>query len=114
MAGEGEVAMAGVLPARGALTPKVQALGYVEARASATAAPLLPRGLSFRGHEFHYSTLDCGRDARFSLELSRGRGISPGKDGLTEGNTVGTYTHAYFTDDFAESFVRAAGKYRRS
>jgi cobyrinic acid a,c-diamide synthase len=87
-----EVPMAGVLPARGILTHKVQALGYIEARAMGHAAALIP-GLALRGHEFHYSRLECGRDARFSLELTRGTGISGGLDGLTEGNTVGTYTH---------------------
>ncbi|MDD1663776.1 MAG: cobyrinate a,c-diamide synthase [Methanomicrobiales archaeon] len=109
----GEFPMARVLPARGILTRGVQALGYVEGRATGRAAALAP-GLALRGHEFHYSRLECGRDARFTLELSRGTGISGGLDGLTEGNAVGTYTHCYFTDAFAESFVRAAEEYRRT
>ncbi len=104
--------MAGVLPARGMITGKVQALGYVEARAGGDAA-LLPPGLTYRGHEFHYSSLECDRDARFSLGLARGRGIGDGRDGLTEGQTVGAYTHAYFTDEFARSLVGAAKGYRR-
>lgn len=111
--GEGEYPMAGVLPARGSLTGKVQALGYVEARSSGPS-PLFPPSLSFRGHEFHYSSLECGRDARFALVLSRGRGIRDGLDGLTTGDTVGTYTHAYFTDAFAGSLVSAAEKYGRA
>jgi cobyrinic acid a,c-diamide synthase len=106
-----EFPMARVLPARATLTRRVQALGYVEARATGHAAALTP-GLALRGHEFHYSALECAPDARFSLELIRGEGISGGLDGLTEGNTVGSYTHAYFTDAFAESFVRAAEEYR--
>ena len=105
--------MARVLPARAALTGKIQALGYVEGRAIGTASALSP-GLALRGHEFHYSRLECGRDARFSLALSRGMGIRDGLDGLTEENTVGTYTHAYFTDAFAEAFVRAAEEYLRT
>jgi cobyrinic acid a,c-diamide synthase len=111
-AGGEEFPMAGVLPAWTILTERPQALGYVEARATGTA-PALPGGLSFRGHEFHYSRLECGREARFSLELLRGKGIRDGLDGLTEGSTVGTYTHAYFTDAFAESLVRAAEAFRR-
>ena len=111
--GEAEFPMAGVLPARTILTGRAQALGYVEARATG-AAPLLPAGLPFRGHEFHYSRLECGPDARFSLALTRGKGIGGGRDGITEGNTVGAYTHAYFTDAFAESLVRAADGYRRT
>ena len=105
--------MAGVLPARGILTPKVQALGYIEARSTGKAGALAP-GLALRGHEFHYSRVECDPDARFSLELSRGKGIRDGLDGLTEGNTVGTYTHAYFTDAFAGGFVAAAERYRRA
>jgi cobyrinic acid a,c-diamide synthase len=108
-----EYPLARVLPARASLTDRVQALGYVEARATGAASALTP-GLSLRGHEFHYSLLECGRDARFSLELSRGKGIRDGLDGLTAGNTVGSYTHAYFTDAFAGSFVRAAGEYLRT
>jgi len=110
---EGEFPMAGVLPARAALTGKVQALGYVEARATGAGSFLSP-GLAFRGHEFHYSQVECARDARFSLTLSRGTGIRDGLDGLTEGNTVGTYTHIYFTDGFAESFVRAVEEYQKT
>ena len=109
-AGGREFPMAGVLPARGILTSGVQALGYVEACATGRVAGLAP-GLALRGHEFHYSRLECGPDARFSLPLSRGTGIRDGLDGLTVENTVGTYTHSYFTDAFAEAFVRAAGEY---
>jgi cobyrinic acid a,c-diamide synthase len=105
--------MAGVLPARAALTGSVQALGYVEARATASASALTP-GLALRGHEFHYSRLECDRDARFSLALDRGKGIRDGLDGLTTGNTVGSYTHAYFTDAFTRSFARAAERYRKT
>jgi cobyrinic acid a,c-diamide synthase len=111
--GEGEFPMAGVLPARAALTGKVQALGYVEARATGAGSFLLP-GLAYRGHEFHYSRVECSRDARFSLTLGRGKGIRDGLDGLTEWNTLGTYTHAYFTDGFASALVRAAGEYGKS
>ena len=112
-AGGGEFPMAGVLPARAELTDKVQALGYVEARATRAGSALSP-GLALRGHEFHYSRLECGRDARFSLSLGRGKGIADGKDGLTEGNTVGAYTHAWFTDAFSGNFAREAERYLRT
>ncbi|MDD4252431.1 MAG: cobyrinic acid a,c-diamide synthase, partial [Methanoculleus horonobensis] len=105
--------MAGVLPAAAEMTGRIQALGYVEARVSGSA-PLLTTGSAFRGHEYHYSRLDCARDARFALELLRGRGIDGGRDGLTVQNTVGQYTHAYFPDGFAERLVEAAGAYRRT
>ncbi|HTY51691.1 MAG TPA: cobyrinate a,c-diamide synthase [Methanomicrobiales archaeon] len=108
-----EFPMARVLPARAELTGRVQALGYVEARATCSASALSP-GLSFRGHEFHYSRVECGGDARFSLELARGKGILGGCDGLTEWDTVGAYTHSYFTDALAEGFVAAAERHRKT
>ncbi len=112
--GDGRYPMVGVLPARAEMTRRIQGLGYVEARATAGGAPLLPAGTVFRGHEFHYSRLDCDADARFSLSLSRGKGIEGGRDGLFEQNTVGQYTHAYFTGECAEALVRAAVRYHRA
>ena len=111
--GDGEYPMAGVLPADATMTDRIQGLGYVEARVTG-AAPLLAPGSTFRGHEFHYSRLDCARDARFVLNLLRGRGIAGGRDGLAVQNTVGQYTHAYFPEGFAERLVGAAVRYRQS
>ncbi len=110
--GDDDYPMADVLPASAAMTNRIQALGYVEARAVG-GSPVLAPGSTFRGHEFHYSRLDCASDARFALELLRGRGICNGRDGLTVQNVVGQYTHAYFPEGFAETLVRAAGTYRR-
>jgi cobyrinic acid a,c-diamide synthase len=107
-----EYRMAGVLPARAFQKDRFQALGYVQATCTG-ATPLLPRGLSYRGHEFHYSHVECDRDARFTIHLERGKGIEDGKDGLFEENVLAGYTHAYFTPAFARSFVdiaRAAGR----
>ncbi|MCK8519051.1 cobyrinate a,c-diamide synthase [Methanoculleus sp. 7T] len=110
---DGDYPMAGVLPAATVMTDRIQALGYVEARAVG-GAPVLAPGSGFRGHEFHYSRLDCAPDARFALELLRGRGIDGGRDGLVAQNAVGQYTHAYFTAGFAEGLVQAAAAYRRA
>lgn len=110
---EGDFPMAGVLPASAAMTKRIQGLGYVEGRVVG-GAPVLAPGSSFRGHEFHYSRLDCAPDARFAVELLRGRGIDNGRDGLSVQNAVGQYTHAYFPEGFAERLVRAAVAYRRA
>lgn len=111
--GEGDYPMAGVLPAATEMTGRIQGLGYVEARVVGTT-PVLAPGSAFRGHEFHYSRLDCAPDARFVLDLLRGRGIDGGRDGLAVQNAVGQYTHAYFPEGFAETLVRAGEAYRRS
>ena len=110
---DGDYPMVGVFPAAAAMTDRIQALGYVEARVTGNAPVLMP-GSTFRGHEFHYSRLDCAPDVRFALELLRGKGIDGGRDGLVAQNAVGGYTHAYFTEESAGALVRAALAYRRS
>ncbi|MEN6610592.1 MAG: cobyrinate a,c-diamide synthase [Methanoregulaceae archaeon] len=102
-----EYRMAGVLPARGEMTDKIQALGYVTGTYQNAPGSWLDAG-PVRGHEFHYSRVECDRDAIFVLQLERGKGISGGRDGLCTGSAVGTYTHAYFTDAFTANFVHAA------
>ena len=96
--------LCGILPATTEMTGKIQALGYVDGK-TGSASPVFPAGLPVRGHEFHFSRVDPDRDARFSLVLSRGKGICDGKDGIVSGNVVGAYTHAYFSPAFARSFV---------
>ena len=106
-----EYQMAGVLPARVEMTKTIQALGYVKGRYN--GQPGLWAGtVSLRGHEFHYSRVECDPDARFASRLVRGKGIQDGKDGLTEQNTLGAYTHAYFSDTFCRRFVTAAADFR--
>lgn len=109
---EGKVyRMAGVLPGDAEMRGRFQALGYVDAR-STGASPLLRAGLSFRGHEFHYSAVEAAPDARFALKLRRGKGIENGKDGLCEHAALGGYSHAYLTGAFADAFVAAMENYR--
>jgi cobyrinic acid a,c-diamide synthase len=107
-----EYPMAGVLPARSEMTKRLQALSYVDA-VSNGASGVLKAGLAFKGHEFHYSTVECDGDARFSLKLSRGKGILNGMDGMYAHNTTGSYTHAYFTDEMAKSMMAAGHRFRK-
>jgi cobyrinic acid a,c-diamide synthase len=89
------------------MTTHVQALGYVKGE-SIVNSSFLPPLQSISGHEFHYSRVLPDRDARFAYHLTRGKGIDDGKDGLTIGNAIGTFTHTYFTDDFVKQFIEAA------
>ena len=75
-----EYQMAGVLPARAFQNDRFQALGYIDATCTGGTA-LLPQGINYRGHEFHYSSVECYEDSRFCLRLSRGKGIQDGMDG---------------------------------
>ena len=104
--------MVGVLPAHTIKMDQFQALGYVHAHCTAQDA-LLPHGLGWRGHEFHYTRVECDNDARFAMTLSRGKGICEGKDGMYEGGILAGYTHAYFSDRFAEPFTNAAKNYSK-
>ena len=103
--------MTGILPARVTMTKKLQALGYVKGTFS---GKLWPGSVAVRGHEFHYSRVDSDDTARFALHLTKGKGICEGKDGLTEHATIGSYTHAYFSDTFCRNFVSAARAFSRT
>ena len=105
--------MAGVLPASVEMTKTIQALGYVKGSYHGRPGPWAGNAL-IRGHEFHYSRVECNPDARFAIRLVRGKGIQDGKDGLTEKNALGAYTHAYFSDTFCRHFVAAAADFRRN
>lgn len=107
-----EYQMAGILPACTEMTSRIQALGYVKGTFSGPDG-FWTGGSRVLGHEFHFSRTECDPDARFALRLGQGTGILDGNDGLTEQNTVGTYTHAYFSDTFCEQFVAAAEAFRR-
>ena len=107
-----EYRMADVLPACAEMTRSVQALGYSDGRGSDKNS-YISLGMKIKGHEFHYSRIECMPDARFIISLSRGKGISGGKDGLSEHETTGSYTHSYFTREFSVSFVKAALMFKK-
>jgi cobyrinic acid a,c-diamide synthase len=86
--------MSGLLPAEVRMHGRYQALDHVELDAreeTLTAGP----GERRRGHEFHYSTLTTDADARYAFEMVRGDGITGEDDGLTEYETLGTYSHCH-------------------
>ena len=103
--------MAGILGAGSRMTDKLQGLGYTEAQV-VSYSPLARKGTIIRGHEFHYSVTECGRDARFAYRLRRGKGIIDGKDGLMEHNTLASYMHTHpAAVSFAE-FLRLCRRYK--
>ncbi len=105
--------MAGVLPARAVMTKKLQALGYVKG-AFGNRPGLWTGTVAIRGHEFHYSRIECDPEVRFAIRLGQGAGIGNGNDGLMEYSTIGAYTHAYFTDAFCRRFVAAAAAFKKT
>jgi cobyrinic acid a,c-diamide synthase len=100
-------AMAGVLPAAVSMRDRYQALDHVELAAT-DAAPQPMGGGTYRGHEFHYSEAEVGRDARFVFDVRRGDGIARNKDGLMEYDTLGQYCHCHAESGVFDAFVRWA------
>jgi cobyrinic acid a,c-diamide synthase len=78
--------MVGAVAAAGSLTSKLT-IGYREV-VTLTASPAGPPGTCFRGHEFHYSTLDPAGDA---LELSSRWGAR--HEGWATPTLLATYVH---------------------
>ncbi|MBN2733997.1 MAG: cobyrinate a,c-diamide synthase [Methanomicrobiaceae archaeon] len=101
--------MCGIIPADAIKMDRFQALGYVSAKCI-TDKSILPQNISYKGHEFHYTKINCGYDTKFAIKLSRGTGIEDNYDGIYVQNVLAGYTHAYFTDKFAENFVLKAFK----
>jgi cobyrinic acid a,c-diamide synthase len=97
-------AMAGVLPAEVTMRDRYQALDHVELVASEDTLTA-GAGERRRGHEFHYSSADVDRDARFAFEVERGNGIDDGRDGLTEYRTLGTYCHCHPESGAFDAFL---------
>jgi cobyrinic acid a,c-diamide synthase len=103
--------MAGVLGASSRMTDKLAALGYTEALTTADS-PIALKGKIIRGHEFHYSVTECDRDAHFVYKLRRGKGISSGKDGLMEHNTLASYMHTHPASNSFGEFLQNCSNYR--
>jgi cobyrinic acid a,c-diamide synthase len=98
--------MAGVLPATVRMHDRYQALDHVELEATDDTVTASAGG-SLRGHEFHYSSAEVARDARFAFEMVRGDGIDGDHDGLTEHRTLGTYTHVHGESGAFDRFVES-------
>lgn len=103
--------MAGILGASSRMTDKLQGLGYTEADV-VSSSPLSKKGTIIRGHEFHYSVTECGRDARFAYRLKRGKGIVDGKDGLIVHNTLASYMHTHQAAVSFDYFLRLCSRWQ--
>lgn len=89
--GEEVYELAGVYDGE-ARMPARRMLGYVVG----TSAAGSPVGeAAFRGHEFHYTSVDLPAGTRYAYRLSRGGGIREGLDGAVSDRTIGSYTHLH-------------------
>ena len=87
--------MAAVLDLVVEQTARPQGHGYEEARVD-MQNPFLPVGMKLKGHEFHYSHIIAGADAKAAvLEVLRGQGIGGGRDGIVKGRVWASYLHLH-------------------
>ena len=88
--------MAGVLPLKVKMLPRLKALGYREVTL-ATAALLGPAGTRARGHEFHYSEIiEEGAGLSRRYRLCPRRGGDPVAEGYGIKNVLASYVHLHF------------------
>jgi cobyrinic acid a,c-diamide synthase len=108
--------MAGVLPVDFGFSRRPQGHGYTIVSVD-RENPFYPVGTTFRGHEFHYSSIlrfdGTAEDLVFSME--RGSGFQGGRDGVCRGNVLATYTHihALGLPAWAEALTDNARRYRK-
>ncbi|MCL6621188.1 MAG: cobyrinate a,c-diamide synthase [Syntrophobacterales bacterium] len=109
-------AMAGILPLRFRLRPRLAALGYREVTLAADTL-LGPAGTVLRGHEFHYSDIvaaDAALERVYCITPRRGGAGS--REGYTRGNILASYIHLHFGSQpvAAAALVAACKKFKNS
>ncbi len=107
-------AMAGLLPLRVRLLPRLKALGYREV--TLTADTLLgPAGTRVRGHEFHYSEIEAETaPIRKIYRLTPRQGGQPLAEGYAAGKVLASYVHLHFgsNPEAARALVAACRGFR--
>ncbi len=108
--------MAGVLPLKVRMLPRLKALGYREV--TLTASGLLgPAGTRARGHEFHYSEITHGTEELPKLyRITARQGQEAGAEGYCINNVLASYVHLHFLSnrEVARHLVSKCREYRQS
>ncbi len=103
-------AMTAVLPLDFVLEKKPQAHGYTILETN-DKSPFLDKGVTIRGHEFHYSrVVNLDGLPPMAYHVSRGSGIDGKTDGIVYKNVLASYTHLHSlgTPEWAPAMIRSA------
>ncbi len=105
--------MAGLIPAEAVMSDRLAALGYAEVTTRA-ASILGPAGLSFRGHQFRYSTLTALDETIERVYQVKPRWGAPFDEGFRASNLLASYVHAHWASNprAAEGFVDSCRGWR--
>lgn len=108
--------MAGVLPFRVRMLPRLKALGYREVTLKADTL-LGPAGTRVRGHEFHYSEI-AGESGQVDLvyELTPRAQEAARMEGFRVGQVLASYVHLHFgsNPEAACHFVARCRRYKEN
>jgi cobyrinic acid a,c-diamide synthase len=84
--------MAGLLPLDTSFAQRRLHLGYRYAT-TATATPFGPLGVTLRGHEFHYSSIEAEDTTHPLFHARDARGTNLGGMGTVRGSVMGSFLH---------------------
>jgi cobyrinic acid a,c-diamide synthase len=90
--------MCGVITGHTVMEKKLRRLGYREIRMT-TPSPLGPAGTLFRGHEFHWSSINETSGAEPFCEIRGAKGGAWTPAGLRSANVFASYIHAHFASN---------------
>lgn len=105
--------MAGLVPAVCRMQEKLQRVGYVTARALRDSV-VARTGDTLRGHEFHFSLMECDSDPfPFAYALKGTRQKESHLEGYACGSVSASYLHMNFdgNPDAADRFIEACRRY---
>ncbi|MBD3169505.1 MAG: cobyrinate a,c-diamide synthase [candidate division Zixibacteria bacterium] len=108
--------MAGVLPVSVKMHKRPRGHGYSEMTVEETNA-FLAKGLSLKGHEFHYTGVHSGMgDCQTALNMKKGDGCFDKRDGLLYKNVMASYSHIHVLGclQWAEGLLKAAALFNMS
>jgi len=107
--------MLGVFPVEAVLERRPQGHGYIQVEV-VSRNPFYPEGTILKGHEFHYSyvTAPDSGESRYAFRVLRGHGMDGARDGICNGNVLGTYVHVHAlgTPLWSRGIIAAAAEYR--
>lgn len=101
--------MTGLIPVQCRMLEKRKALGYVEVKIKENSI-IGKKEMSFRGHEFHYSSVtQVPSNMHFKYSVLKRDGKAERPEGFSYKNVLGSYIHAHFASQpgIARNLVKA-------
>jgi cobyrinic acid a,c-diamide synthase len=108
--------MADCFPFHTCMSKKLTALGYREVHLEQDTI-IGKKGMTARGHEFHYSTLDhpISEQIQKCYQVAERKNVPAFQEGYQMNQTLGSYIHLHFGSrpELAENFVNNCHEFKR-